>query len=117
MNERVLVVDDEPLILSTIDRALGKSGYIVKTTSSADEFLGALSSGTFDLLIMDLHLGGVRPDVLFEKAKGLAPGAQVLVISGSVDGLSGKCFLQKPFRVDELRQKVRALLDKRGCRP
>jgi len=117
MNERVIVVDDEPLILSTIDRALGKSGYIVETTSSADEFLGALSSGTFDLLIMDLHLGGVRPDALLEKTKELAPSAQVLVISGSVGGLSGKCFLQKPFRVEELRQKVRALLDERGCKP
>jgi DNA-binding response OmpR family regulator len=93
MKEKILVIDDEPLILTTIDRALSKKGYEVIITSDADSFFEALDNSKADLLIMDLHLGGV------------------LIISGGVPAYETGHFLEKPFKIDELRQKVREILD------
>lgn len=110
MNEKILVIDDEPLILATIERALIKIGYAVKATSHAAEFIDTLSSDTFALLIMDVHLGGIDKDNLMDKVKELSPQAKILVISGSIEGLPGRYYLPKPFKIDELRQRVREIL-------
>lgn len=109
MGVRILVIDDEPLILKTIEKALSKSGYEVTTTSSVEEFLSSVSSGGFDLLIMDVHLGASTRTLLGE-VKRVSPEVKILTVSGSVDGSVGSPFLQKPFRIEELRDKVREML-------
>jgi|Deesub1362A_J573_1020465.scaffolds.fasta_scaffold00004_298 DNA-binding response OmpR family regulator len=111
MSEKVLVIDDEPLILMTIEKALSKVGYEVKTTSDADDFLKILSAEGADLIIMDLHLGGVDTDALREKVKALSPHSKTLIISGFTQESNEIYFLQKPFKIDELRDKVRKILD------
>jgi len=108
---KILVVDDEPLVLSTIERALSKSGYIVVPTSNAEDFFSALSKDRYDLLIIDMHVGFISPDVFVKKAKELAPDSKILTISGSYPSVvEGESFLQKPFKIDDLREKVRALI-------
>lgn len=114
MNESILAVDDEPLILKTIEKALTKTGYNVKGVSSVEDFMDAIRKETFDLLVIDLHLGGMSPDAFLKKVRELALHSKILVISGSVAGLSGRYFLQKPFRIEELRQRVREILDEPG---
>jgi DNA-binding response OmpR family regulator len=111
MHEKILVIDDEPLILMTIERALGKLGYDLTTTSDPDSFLRALSGGGADLLIMDLQLGGENSSSLVEKAVEVSPKSKVLIISGSIAGLPDRQFLQKPFRIEDLRRRVREILD------
>ncbi|MDP2167650.1 MAG: response regulator [Thermodesulfovibrionales bacterium] len=115
MNERILVIDDEPLILATIERALSKLGYAVRTTGSVADFLDALSTAAFDLLIMDLHLGSISPDVLLEKVRAITPETKILTVSGSNYGFPEECFLQKPFKIDDLRHMVREMLDSPPC--
>jgi len=108
---KILVVDDEPLVLSTIERALSKSGYIVVPTSNEKDFLDALSKDRYDLLIMDMHIGFMSPALFIKKAKELAPDSKILTISGSYpSGVEGESFLQKPFRIEDLRARVRALI-------
>lgn len=111
MNEMILVIDDEPLILTTIERALLKVGYDVKTTSTLNDFMFSLKKNTFDLLIMDLHIGGIKPDELLKEVRMLAPQSKILIVSGSAYPFE-KNFIQKPFKIDELRERVRDLLDK-----
>lgn len=111
MNEKILVIDDEPLILTTIKKALEKVGYAVRTAENVEGFFDALSTEDADLLIMDLHLGEVNADDLISRVKKIAPGAKTLIMSGSVPGLPQKYFLAKPFKIDELRNKVREILD------
>lgn len=108
---KILVVDDEPLVLSTIERVLVKSGYIVVPTSTERDFLDALTKDRYDLLIMDMHIGFMSPDVFIKKVRELSPDSKILTISGSYpSGIEGESFLQKPFKIDDLRQKVRALI-------
>ncbi|GAB4388504.1 MAG: hypothetical protein Kow0025_08210 [Thermodesulfovibrionales bacterium] len=112
MGEKILVLDDEPLVLSTVQRALGKVGYQVTATGDPAVFLDALSAGDSPLLIMDLHVEGADVRALAEEAMRLSPRSKILFISGSVpEGAEDGHFLEKPFRIEELRQKVRGLLD------
>ena len=112
MPAKILVVDDEPMVLSTIERALTKTGYSVTATSTAEDFLSALSRESYNVLVMDVHIGSMRPETLLDKVKDLCPKAKILTVSGSVYcDLEGRYFLQKPFRIADLRQKVKDLLD------
>lgn len=111
MPGKILVIDDEPLILMTIDKALTKSGYDVKTTRDPDEFITTLESRGADLLIVDLHLGKVNTSALIAKAQGIAPDAKLLIVTGSVSDITWDDYLQKPFNITELRKKVQELLN------
>lgn len=112
MPEKILVLDDEPLVLSTIEKALSKVGYEVRGTCTAEDFLEALKAERAPLLIMDIHLeDGAESTGLMAKAREVSPHSRILVISGSDAAYQGKHFLEKPFRIDELRQKVREILD------
>lgn len=112
MNEKILALDDEPLVLSTIERALSKVGYSVRTASNENGFFEALRAGSFPLLIMDAHLGG-DTDVasLMAEARKISPGSKILLVSGSKPAMEGEHFLEKPFTLEELRKKVREILD------
>lgn len=111
MNEKILVIDDEPLILKTIERTLAKKGYEVEVTSDAEGFYKALHETKADLLIMDLHLEGFTADTMFDTIKEISPHSKILIISGGVPEHSTTHFLEKPFMIEELRKKVRDILD------
>lgn len=112
MNEKILVVDDEPLILNTIKRTLSKNDYQVRTASDAQSFLNELEREDADLLIMDINLGGLSSESLVGKIRTISPSSKLLFISGVVPQDKVDHFLEKPFDIDALREKVRAILDK-----
>jgi len=111
MPEKILVIDDEPLILSSIERALSRVGYEVVTAADMKGFLGALTSRKFDLIIMDLHMKDIDTNELMKEAQKKAPDVKFLTVSGSTPAKNSKHFLQKPFKIDALREKVREILD------
>lgn len=112
MTARILIVDDEPLVLSTMERALSKTGYEVTATGTVEDFLNALSANSYNLIIMDVHIGSISPEALLAKVRGLCPDVKILTVSGSVCcGQDERHFLQKPFKIADLRQKVKDLLE------
>lgn len=114
MKKKILVVDDEPLILKTIERALEKVGYEVETTLDMDGFLEKLRTikPSPDLLILDMNLGKVNSEFMMDEVRALAPDAKILLISGSFPEIfEDRDFLEKPFRIDELRHKIKEMLD------
>lgn len=111
MNERILVVDDEALILSVVKRALEKRGYRVTAASSAKGLLKALKAESFDLFILDMYLTGAKPGELIRIVRESTEKPRILVISGSPKDCPEEHFIQKPFQIDALRAKVGELLD------
>lgn len=111
MKEKILVVDDEPLILKTINRTLIRKGYEVRTTHDAKSFLKELKRDKADLLIMDINLGELSSQTLVDKIRDLAPDARILFISGGTPEADVEHFLEKPFNIEDLRLKVRNILD------
>ncbi len=110
MNKKILVLDDEPLVLAAIDRALSKVGYEVKAVHDSASCLEALSLNSFGLIIMDLHIPGCSAAELAEIAKARCPEAKFLFISGGHAPEEAVPYIQKPFRINDIRKLVGSIL-------
>ena len=123
--ERILVVDDEPVVLEFIAAQLRRAGYTVLEAShgeaALEQFRAAQAEGAeVDLVLTDLVMPGMGGRALGEALGAVAPGLPILYCSGytgdevSRRGLiaEGAEFMPKPFAPGELLQRVRALLDR-----
>ena len=118
--ERVLVVDDEPLVLETVGDMLHLLGYQVRSETSGAEALAAFEADprAFDLVITDMTMPGMTGDVLAERLKGCRPDIPVILCSGYTEEqipagtrLQGiDEFLMKPLFIGPLSQVLRQVL-------
>ena len=117
---KVLVVDDEPMVRDLEAHVLRQEGYTVLEAKSAAEALRlAGENASIDLLVTDLLMSEVDGLELTRRFRALHPRTPVLVVSGSLPLLHARSepdldrfdFLAKPFHLEELVHKVRALLD------
>jgi DNA-binding response OmpR family regulator len=113
----LLVVDDEPAIRELVAQVLCQEGYNVLQASGAAEALRLSAAATIHLLLTDFSMPGVNGLDLIRRFRTVFPKAPVLILSGSLACLDGRtgdldrlAMLEKPFAVDELVGKVRALL-------
>jgi CheY-like chemotaxis protein len=117
---RVLIVDDESLVLSLLKRVLNNAGFDTIEAQSGHEALAILGdNGTrIDLLVTDLKMPGMSGQELAGKALELRPELPVLYMSGycdraaaGADALKGSSgFLQKPFSRASLLAKIFTVL-------
>jgi two-component system KDP operon response regulator KdpE len=113
----VLVVEDEPGIRLLLRRALESGGYRVVEASDAASGLGQCAIGDPDLVILDLGLPDRDGRELIGEIRGWSR-VPILVLSGRVApadkvaalDLGGSDYVVKPFHVQELLARVRALL-------
>jgi two-component system, OmpR family, response regulator MprA len=117
MNPRVLVVDDDPAVLSGLRRALALEGYAVQVAESGEAALALAAAEAPDVVVLDVMLPdvdgltvcrrlrdvGTMPIVLLT-AKDTVPDRVAGLDSGADD------YLVKPFALDELLARVRAQL-------
>jgi len=124
MKGRLLVVDDERGILVALKGLLGKEGYEVETAESGEEALARVKAGPFDVIITDLSLQGMSGLDLMRNVRQLDPGCAVLMITAygtqriAVEAMKAGAedYLPKPFDNDELRIKVRNVMEKQLLR-
>jgi two-component system, OmpR family, KDP operon response regulator KdpE len=119
--ELVLVVDDEPQILRALQTNLRGAGYDVATATSAREAVSAAAMRPPDAVILDLVLpDGSGIDVARELRTWSAAPILVLSVVGDeaekVAALDAGAddYVQKPFGIDELLARLRALLRRAG---
>ena len=116
--QRILVVEDEPLLQQLVRRLLEEYRYEVITAGSGEEAIGhAIDAGLrLDLAILDVTLPGMDGPAL---ATHLPPATPVLFISGYGDRRSredlGAHLMGKPFALDQLAACVRDLLATGYC--
>jgi CheY-like chemotaxis protein len=120
--EKVLVVDDDPLVLRTVCATLERDGYAVRGVSSAAEALDAFAAcpaDPFRLVVSDVRMPRMSGVDLARQLLSRDHGVRVLFMSAFVpadtfaEKLAGRSFpvLHKPFRPDGLLRAVREALD------
>ena len=117
-----LVVDDEPGIRFFVQETLHRSGHDVMTVKSGEEALETLRDTPFDLVILDLKLGGKIDGIkVLEAIRWRWPETSVIIFTayGSLDtalqaidhGIEK--YIQKPLSPNELREAVEEVLETR----
>jgi PAS domain S-box-containing protein len=119
-NGIVLVAEDEDGVREPVRRVLERFGYRVIDVSNGSAALTAAaeSSEPIDLLLTDIVMPGMSGSELAKQLQELRPGVRVLFMSGySSEAIAthgmlapGSSFLQKPFSVTELVERVRETL-------
>jgi PAS domain S-box-containing protein len=119
-SETVLLVDDEEMIVSVGSAMLEKLGYRAITARSGAEALAlfAQQASLIDLVILDMVLPDMNGGEIFDRLRAQHTSLRVLLASGySVDGQArevlargGSGFIQKPFSIEALSQKLREVL-------
>jgi DNA-binding response OmpR family regulator len=122
---RTLVVDDEEGIRFFLGETLRQAGYTVSTASSGEEALDLLKRDSFELVVLDLMLGGrVDGQRVLEAVRWVWPEAVVVILTahGSLEsalaaideGVDG--YLLKPARGEEVLRTLETALKRRAQR-
>src|SRR5574344_864240 len=118
---KILVVDDEEDICEILQYNLERAGYEVKTAISSEEALYMIPKENFDLLILDIMLGGISglklAKLLREDYKSTIPIIFVTALDTEPDILNGfktggDDYIPKPFSVKEVVARVGAVLNR-----
>lgn len=113
MPARILVVDDEKVVLDLVYRALSVCGYEVVCTADPVQALAtAAASPRVDLILSDVVMPGMRGPELLRKVREASPDIPALLMSGFdvTDVPADVPFISKPFKVQDLVRSVQELL-------
>ncbi len=120
----ILLVDDEAVVLDVNRPMLERLGYRVHCAGSGQEAIDFIHGhrGEIDLVILDMIMPDMGGGETFERIRQLAPDIRVLLCSGyslndqAAEILNRGCdgFLQKPFTMAELSEKLEAILKDRA---
>jgi response regulator RpfG family c-di-GMP phosphodiesterase len=114
---RVLVVDDDPLVLDFLRDVMAPENCLVSATTTAEEGLELVAEHPFDLVLTDIRLPALSGLDLLRAVKARQPLTPVVLITGAPSVNSAVFalrhgaldYLRKPFSVDEVQQLVRSV--------
>src|SRR2546422_9780081 len=120
---QILVVDDEPAVRDSLDRALRLEGYKVDLAADGAEALSALGADSPDAVVLDLMMPKVDGLEVCRRMRAAGDRTPVLVLTARVavtdrvKGLDAGAddYVVKPFALDELLARLRALLRRSGA--
>jgi DNA-binding response OmpR family regulator len=118
---KILLVEDEPALRSTLIEALRQSGYVVEVAADYTQALDKIKVYRYDCVLLDLTLPDGNGLDLLRALKADSSPAGVLVISArdSLDDrvagldLGADDYLVKPFHLSELNARLRAIIRRR----
>ncbi len=104
---RVLVVDDEVLIVLLATSWLEELGCEVETSLNGSEALAKLGNDQHvEILITDVNMPGISGYQVAERAKEMRPDLKVILTSGAESDAHGWPLLRKPFLKSDLRRMM-----------
>jgi len=113
VSTRVLVVDDDPSIRLLCRVNLELDGHEVVEAASLQEARRHLEDERFDVVVLDVHLGGETSGELVVESHAQEPPIPVVLVTGSAETLEGEstadAVLPKPFEPQALVDTVRNL--------
>jgi DNA-binding response OmpR family regulator len=122
---RVLVVDDEPRIVSFVSRALSAEGFQVDGALDGASGLDLARTGKYELVVLDLLLPSMEGVSVLQELIEARPSQRVLILSALSDvetkvhclEVGASDYLSKPFSLAELIARIRARLRQPAAGP
>lgn len=119
---RILIIDDEVSLLEQLQQILNKERYIVETATDGEKALDRLFDTSFDLIILDIMMPKIDGLTVLENARKAGINTPVLMLTAKGDiedrikglDLGADDYMPKPFSLDELLARIRALLRRSG---
>jgi DNA-binding response OmpR family regulator len=120
----ILVIEDTEPLRELIRAVLEGAGHGVSIAATGQEALAQFHAMPADLVIADIYMPDCHGVDLIRRIRAMAPSVIVLAISGAFHDTEllasamkhgATSFLQKPFGIDELSQRVAILLYQRHC--
>lgn len=121
MKERVLIVDDEEIIRSSVSDCLKKDGYEIGAVEDGYKAIEKVKEEDWDLALVDLKMPGIDGLEVLRKINDVSPKMSVIIITAYATVESAVTamkegaadYIMKPFTADELRIRVEKVLEKR----
>jgi two-component system sensor histidine kinase/response regulator len=118
---RILIIDDEEVVLDSCKQILRKENYVISTVSNGDLGLEVLPEFEPDLVFVDLKMPGLSGLEVLNKIKGIDPNIVTIVITGystvasAIDSMKNGAydFLPKPFTPEEFRMITHRGIERR----
>ncbi|MBI5556137.1 MAG: response regulator [Deltaproteobacteria bacterium] len=119
MKKKILIVDDEELVLNSLGLELQGEGYDVTLAANGEEGISFLRSSYFNLLITDLMMEGVNGLEVLKAAKEIDPEIVVVILTGygevgsAIESLrlGASDYLLKPCDCSELQLRIAKCLE------
>lgn len=118
---KVLVVDDEPNIVLSLEFLMEQAGFEVVTAEDGEQALARVGDTQPDLLLLDISLPGISGFDVLERLRGQEATAHLPIIMLTAHGrdverekgmaLGADDYITKPFSTQSLVEKVKALLN------
>lgn len=117
-NERILIIDDDKLLLKAIGLGLKKEQMQVETVESAKDSMHYIQKNGYDAILLDLQMPEIDGFELIQEIRSKKIYTPIIVISGREEehnkilalGLGADDYLTKPFSIHLLHSKLKALI-------
>ena len=116
---RIMVIDDEPIVIKRLKPALEKSGYEVEVFLTGKEAIERIDKAAFDIVVTDVRMDEVDGIDVLNYVHSKTPKTKVIIITGYatiemarealVKGAFD--FIAKPFKPGDLREVIERAID------
>jgi DNA-binding response OmpR family regulator len=124
MNEKILIADDEPNILVSLEYLMKREGFAVSVARDGEEALAAIVRERPALVLLDVMMPKKSGFEVCQEVRSMDAVKDTLIVMLTAKGrdtdvakglgLGADAYVMKPFSTRELVQKVRAMLERRG---
>lgn len=124
MSGRILLVDDEEIVLESCRRILARGGYEIDAARDGLAALERVNEADYDLLILDIKMPRMDGIEVLRRVKEARPDIDIIMITGLHDietavramKLGALDYLPKPFEPSDLKMLVEKVFDQRAAR-
>ncbi|WP_331775128.1 response regulator transcription factor [Sulfurospirillum sp. 1612] len=120
MSCKILVLEDNKLLLETLEEFLSDHGYIVKAVDRGVDALNASFAESFDLFLLDVKVPDMSGFEFLKSLRDAGNNTPAIFLTSLTDkesltkgfNLGGDDYIKKPFDLDELLLRVRAIMER-----
>jgi DNA-binding NtrC family response regulator len=118
-HRKVLVIDDEQIVLNSVKRILGQEGFDVETTLSGCQGIEWALNKSYDIVLTDIRMPDIGGMIVLRDIKREKPEVPVIIITGYANvqsavqamKLGAADYVEKPFTPDQLLKAVELAIE------